>query len=186
MWTQVLAAAAKAMNQLTESIEFVERDGAPRLYNPYITTDYVETLDVLKRTLGDNQGAFSAASFHAGGVNFGMGDGSVRMIMANLATEVVQAMRLGVNGEDWHAIPAVPLPDSVASAGGAFFNLRTLHILTDYYVADPEMKAKLLTQLGNVRAGAIEGYIGALQKVRGTYLSAVQADTLIRLAQAMQ
>jgi prepilin-type N-terminal cleavage/methylation domain-containing protein/prepilin-type processing-associated H-X9-DG protein len=197
MWTEVLAAAAKAMNQLTELLPFVERDGAPALYNPYITVDYPDTRDVLKRVFADDAGGFSAASFHAGGLNFLFGDGSVRMIMAGLATDVARAMRLGVNGEDWQSLPSVAFPDTTGSAGGALFNLQTLQLLTDLYVSDRSSKARLLRQLhlagvgagqgvGHVRTRALDTYIGLLQKVRGTALPAVQADTLIRLAQAMR
>jgi prepilin-type N-terminal cleavage/methylation domain-containing protein/prepilin-type processing-associated H-X9-DG protein len=191
MWTNVLAAAAKAANQLTELIDFDERDEAPQLYNPYITVDYVEALDALEKSFGDGKGGFSPASFHTGGMNFSLGDGSVRMIVANLANDMAQAMQFGVNGEEWRALPSVALPDSAASAGLAFFNLRTLQTLTEFYVSNKKTKAALLEQLrlagssGDPGSRALDGYIGLLQKVRGTALPAVQADTLIRLARAV-
>jgi prepilin-type N-terminal cleavage/methylation domain-containing protein/prepilin-type processing-associated H-X9-DG protein len=196
MWGQVLAAAAKAVSLLTELLEFGERESAPPLYNPYITTDYPETLDILEMTLGDGKGGFSAASVHAGGMNFAFGDGSVRTIMANLAHDVAQAMRLGVNGEDWQSLPSIPLPESTGSAGGALFNLDTLRTLTELYVSDHHTRTRLLQQLhlagvgseqraGPLRERALDTYIGLLQKVRGAELPAVQADTLIRMAQAI-
>jgi prepilin-type N-terminal cleavage/methylation domain-containing protein/prepilin-type processing-associated H-X9-DG protein len=194
MWTGVLAAGAEGLNALIELFDFDERSATPSLLLPYMRAGHPDVLDVLGRAFGDDDGEFSLASFHTGGANFALGDGSVRTIMAGVTQKVSTAMQLGINGERWSALGAVPFPESVTS-GGALFSIRTLTALTEFYVSDAATEATLVAFLRFADAvpgraapgrGPLDAYIAVLQKVRGRALPAVQADALIRLASALK
>lgn len=197
MWTGVLAAGAEAASGLIELFDFRERETTPSLLLPYLDGEPPDVQDALARTLGDGRGGVSLASIHKGGLNFLLGDGSVRTVMANLTSDVAGAMQLGVHGEDWSALPAVQMPESVADAGGSLFNLRTAKTLTAFYVSDRHLEAALLRylQLADLTADRgmgghsrrwLDAYVALVQKVRGLELPAVQADTLIRLVHTLQ
>jgi prepilin-type processing-associated H-X9-DG protein len=196
MWTKVLAAGAEAVNALIEVFDFKERGGVPVLLLPYLESSDPQVVDVLLRTLGDGQGGVSLQSMQTGGANFVFGDGSVRLVMAGLTTKLRRALQLGVNGENWNVLPAVQVPGDVSPWSEAFFNLQTAKTLTAYYIADATMAKTLVRYLERaeqagergdeaVRQRWLDNYVAVLQKVRGALLPAVQAETLIRLVQAM-
>ncbi|HUE86515.1 MAG TPA: prepilin-type N-terminal cleavage/methylation domain-containing protein [Vicinamibacterales bacterium] len=195
MWTKVLAAGAEAASALIEVFDFSEREQVPEQILPYLQSQPTQPIDVLGRTMGDGQGGFSFATFHTGGVNFEFADGSVRPIVSSLTTSIVQAMQLGVYGENWNALPAVQIP-SQGSSGGALYSIGGLTTLTMYYLPDGTTRKELLRylKLAGVDGGRfaearqqrwIDAYVQLLQKVRGIVLPAVQADTLIRIARAL-
>src|SRR6185503_21068672 len=60
------------------------------------------------------QGVVSYRSIHAGGMQVGLGDGSVRsvsnsvsQIMRRFLDSMTSALQLGVNDEDWHNLPGL-------------------------------------------------------------------------------
>jgi prepilin-type N-terminal cleavage/methylation domain-containing protein/prepilin-type processing-associated H-X9-DG protein len=188
MFDRVLAVGAKSMNQLTALLPFIEQDNLYKETLPFLQKPSPD-VDVLLRTLTRN-GVFSARSFHTGGVNFAMADGSVRTVFKNFTTGVFEAMRFGVNNERWTKIPAVQLTDEPIRA---IFNFGDIGILTREWVVDPRQERALLDYLkraegavGAEQARLLGDYIAVLQKVRGSELVATHADALIQIAATMK
>jgi prepilin-type N-terminal cleavage/methylation domain-containing protein len=192
MLTRVLSAGAHAANQLTALLPFIEQENAYRATVPYLSKPD-PTVESALGTLVDSRG-FSFRSFHTGGVNFVLGDGSVRPVVARFVKDVFAAMQVGVNNERWAELPGV---SPLTAPTRAIFNFRDLTTLTREHVADPKMRDALLGSLRLAQAASAAGdpqgaseqlaaYLALLQKVRGTLLPAVQADALAQIARSLR
>jgi hypothetical protein len=123
-----------------------------------------------------------------------LADGSVGGIFARFTDEVVRAMELGVYyGENWRALPGIGVPANATNIGT--WTYETLAGVTDL-VIDPSVKTQLVSLCGRAQQDAAQGneaekerllgeYTGILQKVRGTGVSAEDADALIVVAKAL-
>jgi prepilin-type processing-associated H-X9-DG protein len=145
------------------------------------------------RSLADD-GSFSFASFHSGGVNFAFGDGSVRTVMQDFIADALGALKVGTNHENWRGLPAVQFE---VRPSESLFNFADLAELTRASAGGTKLEGTLLQLVEHAAAAPTRGesarhvpwldrYIGVLQKVRGTELPAVQVDPLIMLAQALK
>jgi prepilin-type N-terminal cleavage/methylation domain-containing protein/prepilin-type processing-associated H-X9-DG protein len=202
MFGQIARIGAERMNQLSLLLPYIEQDNVFKMTVPFLGTLHPDTAEGL-RTLSGDEG-FSLASLdaafdtgragHPGGANFVFGDGSVRMVSRSLVDDVLAAMQVGANNEQWRLLPAVQLPDVPSRA---LFNYRDLSRLTRSYVDDFWLQQTLLWYLrlaeiagerGDVdrQARLLDWYIQLLQKVRATHLPAVQAEALIQIAESLK
>ena len=193
MLASLTEAGARAMTRLYELLPFVEQDNllpmiAPSLRNPD------PQVDPLVRSLGGDRSGFSLAGFLDGAQQFEFGDGSVQEVFQDFAADVLTAVKAGTNNEDWRGLPAVQFDVQPISAPFTFTDLAEL---TRASPADPKLLKTLLNYLEHAAAAGDRGqsghhvprldrYIGLLQKVRGTELSAVQADPLILIGRALK
>ncbi len=191
MFSRVLSAGAHATNQLTALLPFVEQDNLFRATLPYLAHPDPTVSSVLG-TLTDGR-AFSFRSFHTGGVNIALGDGSVRDVFQGFVHDVLAAMQVGANNERWRELPGV---SPIVVPTDAIFNLRDLTTLTRESVLEPKVRDALLWYLrraqeadaaGDTHGAAqrLEAYIDLLQKVRGRLVPAVQSDTLAQIARSL-
>ena len=176
---------------LVELLPYMEQDNLYKSLLPFLQRPDSQVQSVLG-TLAPN-GKFSFASFHSGGANFAFGDGSVRTLFRKFTEDVIKAMELGAYGENFLLLPAVQVPSQAISVGQ--WNYDTLANLNDL-VMDSTLKSQLVVLAGRAKqAGAMGNltekerllteYVGILQKVRGTGVSAVEADALIVVAKAL-
>jgi prepilin-type processing-associated H-X9-DG protein len=192
MLSAVLSAGARAANQLTALLPFVEQDNLYRATVPYLANPDPTVTSVLA-TLTDGR-SFSFRSLHTGGANFAFADGSVRLVFQAFVDDVLAAMQVGANNERWAELQGVS-PLVVPSR--AIFNFRDLTTLTRLHVLDPKAQDALLGYLRLAQAAAATGdtlgeaqqldaYLALLQKVRGSQLPAVQSDALTQIASSLK
>ena len=186
-------AGARAITRLNELLPFVEQENLWPMIAPSLR-DPDPMVDPVLRSLADDNGTFSLAGFQGGCLKFAFGDGSVREVFQDFGVDVLAALKVGTNNEDWRGLPAVQF-DYQPTSG--FFNFTGLAELTRASSADPKLSKTLLNYLDHAAAAGDRGasgehvpwldrYIGLLQKVRGTELPAVQADPLILIGRALK
>ncbi len=196
MFASVSRAAAEAGGNLVGLLPYVEQENAYQRILTSLKQPDPQTAGVLA-SLASRGGALRFASFQAGGSNFTFGDGSVRKIFGNFTQNVVNAMQLGVYGENWAQLPAVQLGTPGATPG--VFTFDALTRLTADYIPEEgseDLQEKLLRYLRQAQQAAKEGhdaqkdrwlgeYVATLQKGRGTALPAVQTDALLLIARSL-
>jgi prepilin-type N-terminal cleavage/methylation domain-containing protein/prepilin-type processing-associated H-X9-DG protein len=144
------------------------------------------------RSFADSRG-FSLKSFHTGGANFALGDGSVRNVVADFTKNVLAALQVGANGERWTELRGV---SPIVEPSRAIFNLEDLRTLTQQYVLTSIQHSALMRYLDAADAafdagdayGAtrqLDAYVAYVAKLRGTQLPAVQTDTLVLIARTV-
>jgi prepilin-type N-terminal cleavage/methylation domain-containing protein/prepilin-type processing-associated H-X9-DG protein len=191
MLTELLGAGAKATARFRALLPAVQDDVIA-----YETAVSVRTkdpsADSIVRTLSDARG-FSLRSFHTGGMNFVMGDGSVRTIFRQFTDEALAALQVGANGERWTELPGI---SPIVEPSRAIFNLGDLRTLTQQYVLASTTRSVLLRyldaagaafDLGDTYGAAqqLNSYVAYLGKLRGTHLPAVQTDALLLIARTV-
>ena len=188
MLTGLLSAGAEASARLRALLP--EVDDEVIAYETALSLRTADpSVDSMVRSLSDARG-FSLRSFHSGGVNLMMGDGSVRAVFAEFTGDVLAALQVGANGERWSDLPGV---SPIVEPTRAIFNLRDLKTLTQSYVLDSSQGsvlgryldgAEAATRLGDAYGAArqLDSYISYLRRLRGTQLPAMQADALIQVA----
>jgi prepilin-type processing-associated H-X9-DG protein len=192
MFEKVLSVGAGAVNWLTRLLPFIEQDNLYEATIPFLRSKDPAVDDVL-RALSE-EGEVSLRSIHTGGANFSFADGSVRFVFQGFVRDVLAAMQVGANNEDWMTIDGVPLPTERSSA---MFNFADLRTLTIFWVADPKQEQTLLGYLERAEAAARKGdfahlarwldeYNRILDLVYGTELPAVQADALMQIASSLK
>jgi prepilin-type N-terminal cleavage/methylation domain-containing protein len=162
------ARAASGVDQLalfSETGRFLQDQGTQR-----------QVFDLLA-----DQGVVSYRSIHAGAMQVGLGDGSVRsvgtsvsQIMTRFVNSMTSAAQLGVNDEDWRSlpgfVPAVQRPPT-------FIGPATLTQLTVDFVHDARVEQSLLQ---NVRAASLASAAGdgfGMTIAMENYIAAVRDGT---------
>jgi len=193
MTSRLRRAAAAATAYLVRLLPFIEQDNLyPRIL-PYLERPDPEVRTVLG-SLSDPGGTFTFTSFHVGGTNFAFGDGSVRAVFRGFTQEAVNALELGVYGENWRELPGSMMPAQPADVGA--FSFEALRGLTRDFVSDRKLRRRLLLMLGHAERAADNGhaqakerwlaaFAGLLDEQRAVGLPAVQADALILIARSL-
>ena len=132
-----------------------------------------------------SDGKVSLRSISTGGVQFSMGDGSVRMIRSSLIANILRAMQLGVYGEKWESLPGISLSEVSAASPGAQIpvGFSMLRSLTASFVSDPPSLARLLSLLDQAETASRQGDLPAMKKALQTFVS--QTQTLGALPAAL-
>jgi prepilin-type N-terminal cleavage/methylation domain-containing protein len=192
MFRFVLDVGARAVNQLTALLPFIEQDNLHAETLPFLQQpDSRVGAELLNLSEG---GTFSFRSLHAGGAAWTMGDGSVHSIFQGFVRDTLAALRVGANNEDWTNLPGVLL---TTESSTAIFNFADLVELTGLYVRDDKQERALIRYLRLAEDASLRGdfqlmqrwldtYTDVLQKVRGTALPAVQTDALIQIASSLK
>jgi prepilin-type N-terminal cleavage/methylation domain-containing protein/prepilin-type processing-associated H-X9-DG protein len=194
MFALVEKTAAEATGILIGLLPLDEQGKAFDMIGPFLKEPDAATQDVLA-TLADPKGQFTLASFHTGGVNFAFGDGSVRGIFRGFTEDVLEAMQVGAYNEDWMNLKAFIQPPDPAHDPGTF-SYDALAELVREYVGDPPVEEYLLNALGQAEQAEDRGdlprkeawlahFADIMQKVRGSYLPAVQADAMAAIAKSL-
>ncbi len=110
-------------------------------------------------------------SRHSGGVNFALGDGSVRSIRYGLWQAVQRAMQLGVYGERWEMLPGVKVEDVRGDAPGSaeLFSFGYVRELTVQVVFDQGLRQMLLGLVGRAEVAAKAGDLPAVEAAGKVY-----------------
>lgn len=180
--------AAESIASLAGLLPYIEQDNLHKSLLPFLQRPDPQVQFALK-SLSNADGTFTFASYHTGGVNIGIADGSVRAIFRNFTENVVQAMELGVYGEDWLRLPGITAPANAADVG--VFSFDALTRLTTDYVGDPKLESELLNMLRQAEGNEqqkerwLAEFSAVLKKARGTGLPAVQADALVVIANSL-
>ena len=184
----LLGAGSRAFTRLAELLPFVEQENLMEMIVPSLNNPDPMVDPVLRSFASEN--GFSFASFHAGGANFVMADGSVRVAMEGFVAEAMAALKLGTNNENWSSLPAVQFDYELTNT---LFNFSHLEELTRASVMDPKLENTLLHALAQRNPGPpshqtkwLDRYIGLLQKVRGVELPAALADPMILIGRALR
>jgi type II secretory pathway pseudopilin PulG len=193
MFVQLRRVGAEAITQLTALLPFLEQESAVRVTLEFLRRE--QNRDVESALAGLAQdGSFSPASFHAGGIELAIGDGSVRAVFRQFVKDATNVLQFGANNEVWMELPGVPLTNEPSHA---IFNLGDLEQLTRQYVLDSKDQRTLLRYLeraettggrneGHKRAQSLEASVDLLRRIRGASLPAVQADVLIQIAESLK
>jgi prepilin-type processing-associated H-X9-DG protein len=152
------------------------------------------SVDPYLQSFADADGRFSLRSFHAGGANFAMADGSVRFVTSSLSADLLKAMKVGQNREDWQNAGSIAMVTS--SSNPAIYNFEDLTTLTKSWVTDLKTQSYLLRSVqaaadaaatGNLqlKAQALSDYVAILQKVKGTGVDYLPAESLSQIAKSL-
>ncbi len=186
--------AAEATAVLIGLLPLADQGKVFDMIGPFLREPDATTHDVLK-TLADPKGQFTLASFHTGGVNFVFGDGSVREVFRGFTEDALEAMQVGAYNEDWTNLKAfVALPDPIGDPGP--FTYEALAGLVRDYVSDPSVEQYLINALTQAEQAEERGdlprkdawlthFAELMQKVRGSFLPAVQADAMAAIAKSL-
>ena len=141
-------------------------------------------------------GQFSFRSFHRGGANVLLGDGSVRFVVDGLVQGIENAAQVGANGEDLRTLRlgAAPAPDATVNDGDLQFPRprRARDLPGDRSEGAREPAA--LTRQGGSRRGerrpepkqrALADFVAMVQRTSATILPAVQAGALVQIAMSL-
>jgi prepilin-type N-terminal cleavage/methylation domain-containing protein len=127
------------------------------------------------------QGVVSYRSIHAGGMQVGLGDGSVRtvsssvsQIMKRFLDSMASAVQLGVNDEDWRNLPGF-LP--AVQRPPTFIGPATLTRLTVDFVHDARVEQALLEYVSAASHAAAAGDLLGLTMAMDSYITAVKDGT---------
>jgi hypothetical protein len=192
MFAQIAGAGAQAINQLTRLLPFAEQDEVHRMTLPSLR-QLDPTVEAVLLGLAADEGRFTAASLLQGAESFQFGDSSVWRVFQGFVREVVGALQLGANGENWRALPAVQM---TVEPTQAIFNLADLSGLTRLYVLDQRQEERLVGYLDRAREAGdqanprvrlmwLSRYVNAVEFIYGTELPAVQAEALLQIARTL-
>ena len=127
------------------------------------------------------QGVVSYRSIHTGGMQVGLGDGSVRnvshsvsQIMNRFLGSMTSALQLGVNDEDWRNLPGFP---PAVQQPPTFIGPATLTTLTVDFVHDPRVEQSLLEYVSAASRAAAAGDLQGLTTATDSYIAAVKDGT---------
>ena len=191
MLIQVLSAGGEAAARLRALLPAI--DDSVIAYETALSLRTPDpSVESVVRSFSDARG-FSLRSFHTGGANFVLGDGSVRTVVAEFTRNVLAALQVGAHGERWTELPGV---SPIVEPSRAIFNLDDLRTLTQQYALVSTQRSVLLRYLdaagaaldaGDAYGAAqqLDSYVTYLGKLRGTQLPAVQTDTLILIARTV-
>jgi prepilin-type N-terminal cleavage/methylation domain-containing protein len=127
------------------------------------------------------QGVVSYRSIHSGGMQVGLGDGSVRnvsdsvsQIMRRFLDSMTSALQLGVNDEDWRNLPGfVPSVQQPPT----FIGPATLTRLTVDFVQDSRVEQSLLGYTSAASRAAAAGDLLGMTAAMDSYIAAVKDGT---------
>jgi prepilin-type N-terminal cleavage/methylation domain-containing protein/prepilin-type processing-associated H-X9-DG protein len=193
MFARLRRVAAESTASLVGLLPYIEQDDFFRTALSFLQKPDPQVQTAL-RTLTGPDGRISLASFHSGGINFAMGDGSVRGVFRSFTENALKAMDVGVYGEQWLEIDGLSVPANAANAG--VFSLEALTRLTVEYVTDPKLQSDLTAKVQRADVAARQGnhadkqqllaeFADVLQKVRGAGVSAAYADALLVIAKVL-
>jgi prepilin-type N-terminal cleavage/methylation domain-containing protein/prepilin-type processing-associated H-X9-DG protein len=192
MFARVLGTGAETITRMRALIPGTDQDIVPTETALFMRRPDTSVGDAIA-ALSDARG-FSLRSFHSGGINIALGDGSVRTLFNGFTSSVLTAMQVGANGERWTDLPGV---SPIVEPTRAVFNLADLETLTHQYVLTSAQHSALVMSLDGAKAAAslgdaygqaqhLDAYVSYLARLRGRQLPAMQTDTLILLAQTVK
>ncbi|MBL8219411.1 MAG: DUF1559 domain-containing protein [Bryobacterales bacterium] len=175
MYAKIRFRAAEAFLQLAQLLPYAEQDNLYRQVRQYVTDPGV-TQSTFRMLQGpDGKISFGSIdnSFHTGGANFAMADGSVRSIVHSLWEGVKSDLQLGVYGEQWRSVlgivPAVQQAD--------FFSYGSLSAITGQTPATQQKIRELQGFLAQAQAAADRGDRSAEVAAMDAFLRAGAAGT---------
>jgi prepilin-type N-terminal cleavage/methylation domain-containing protein len=200
MFVEIARSGAERINQLSGLLPRLEQDDLFKSTIPFLGVLHPDAERGVRALSGSD--GFSLASLygaigtraHPGGISVLLGDGSVREVFTGFVGDVLAAMQVGANNEQWLLLPAVRVE---IFASRTLFTFNDLSRLTRRYVDDKWVQLALLWYLeqaenardkGHVdrQARLLDVYIQALRFFRGTHLPAVQVDALIQIAESVK
>jgi len=204
MYTDLMVSGAKALTSLTQLLPYIEQDNVYKSTVPFLRSADPSVSAALK-TMAEADGSFSWNSIHSGGVNWSMGDGSVRSAMRQFTDDAFRAMHVGAGNENWTKMSGyqpgsrgdlVTTSSMDLSRPGTLFNFGDLSSLIQAGVQDPALQTQLLNDVKQAadasakgalaqKDQAIGGIIAVLQKARGTSVPSVTADYLCQIARSL-
>ena len=127
------------------------------------------------------QGLVSYRSIHTGGMQVGLGDGSVRTVSASVSQimkrfldSMTAAVQLGVNDEDWRNLPGF-LP--AVQRPPTFIGPATLTRLTVDFVHDSRVEQSLLEHVSAASRAAAAGDLLGLTTAMDSYIAVLKDGT---------
>jgi prepilin-type N-terminal cleavage/methylation domain-containing protein/prepilin-type processing-associated H-X9-DG protein len=191
MLRALLAEGAQAAHWLTLMLPIGEQEEVLKSTLPFLASPDSSVDEGLRSLSGED--GFTLKSFHTGGTNFVFADGSVRFVMASLTENVMKAMQVGANGEQWELLPAIQL---ARHDRPTLFNYFDLSELVQGQVSDLKTRDELLRHLRQAEASEVRGdllqksrsidaFVGLLQGVRNSTLTAVEAGAMIQIARSL-
>ena len=109
------------------------------------------------------------------------GEATIKMLRAGVGGAIQQAMRLGIHGENWRAIPGIRAANIVSGPqASSLFTFHTLKRLTSDLVFNREAAAKLDDLLTTAESASGQGDRTKALAALNSYIEIVEAGTFAK------
>ena len=175
IYAKIRLRAAEGFLQLVQLLPYIEQENLYRQVRQYVNDPGVISSSIRALQGPDGKVSFASIdnSFHTGGINVGLGDGSVRFISYSIWEGIKSDLQLGAYGEDWRSLPGVaPSVQQVDS-----FTYGSLSTITGQVQADQQKVRELQDLLAQAQAAAARGDRAAELASMDAYLAAAAAGS---------
>jgi|SRR5687767_890408 len=194
--TDMASAAGEAYGGLIRVLPYIEQTNVFKMIPAIRQPGQLPGFSAAYNQVVDSNGDFSFATLFGAATKFSYGDPFMSSVVKNFAFGQLEAMKVGVYGENWPAFEVDgSLPGTIQNPG--LVNFADFARLTTEHVPAGAVQNQLLGFLNQARAAdqngneaakdsALDKYNGVLATHRGVGLPAQAGDVLSKVARALK
>ena len=135
------------------------------------------TVNQAASQLQNANGQISFASIMA---QYSFGDGSVRAVKSGIGAGLQQALKLGINGEQWRLLPGISLSEVIPGPGAwSLFTFPSAKTATAQMLNDPNGVQQLVSLLDRAESASQVGDTTTVKNLLSTYVRTVETGAFV-------